>query len=249
MGHLHIIIPFYNEEKKFAHADYARFLQEYPDVRLCLVNDGSKDQTLTKLQQLQEEFSSQIHLIDLKKNGGKAAAVRAGMLHSCTNDKAEILAYVDADLAVSLEECYEMRQYIGQYDFCFGSRILRVGAKIERKFSRFLIGRIVATFISKILDLKVYDTQCGCKLFKKELAQQIFQEEFISKWLFDVEIFFRMYQIYGKENAISKMLEIPLKQWIDKGDSKVKMSYFFKLFLDLSTIRKRYKSLLKPPLK
>ncbi len=118
---------------------------------------------------------------------------------------------------------------------------MKIGSTIKRNTKRFFIGRIIATFISNILDLKVYDTQCGCKIFSKELAAQLFREKFISKWLFDVELFKRMLAIYGKETALEKMIEIPLKKWIDKGDSKVKFSYFFKLWVDLIKINNAYK--------
>lgn len=241
MKHICIVIPCYNEEQKWAKNEYTQFLSTHSDAAICFVNDGSSDGTLLELQALESAFPQQVQVLDLPKNQGKAEAVRQGVNTVCQQDDVGLIAFLDADLAVSLEECYELSSYLASYDFCFGSRILRVGAKIERKFSRFMIGRIVATIISRILDLKVYDTQCGCKLFKKELASRLFEQPFISKWLFDVELFFRMYEVYGKEKSIPKMIEIPLEKWIDKGDSKVKTSYFFKLFSDLYRIRKTYK--------
>ena len=53
-----------------------------------------------------------------------------------------------------------------------------------------MAGRVIATIISEILQIKVYDTQCGCKVFSRDLASEVFIDEFISRWLFDVEIFF-----------------------------------------------------------
>ena len=111
---------------------------------------------------------------------------------------------------------------------------------MERRFSSFLIGRIVATFISNILGIKVYDTQCGCKVFKSSLVDTLFGDPFVSKWLFDVELFSRMLCAYGKEEALEKMDEIPVKQWIDKGDSKVKLSYALRLWYDLFVIHKNH---------
>jgi len=102
--------------------------------------------------------------------------------------------------------------------------------------------RVIATSISKILKLKVYDTQCGCKIFEKELSETIFKDPFISKWLFDVEIFQRIILIYGRHQVLNKMVEIPLKRWIDKDGSKVKISYFFKMLMDLYSINKKYKT-------
>lgn len=43
---------------------------------------------------------------------------------------------------------------------------------------------------------------------------------------------------YGRDQVLEKMLEVPLKKWVDTEDSKVKMSYFLKLWIDLYRINK-----------
>jgi glycosyltransferase involved in cell wall biosynthesis len=232
-----IIIPCYNEEKGLPLTEYEDFLHENFDVILNFVNDGSSDNTLLVLDNLKNKYPNNVNVISYEKNKGKAEAVRFGMQYSLEHFDFNYIAYLDADLATSLEECNEMTQnFKDKITFVFGSRIKRVGANIERKRSRFLIGRVIATAISTILKLPVYDTQCGCKVFTKELAKEVFTKPFISKWLFDVEIFQRIMEIYGRKNSLEKMIEIPLKSWIEKGDSKVKATYFFKLWIDLFKI-------------
>lgn len=236
-----IIIPCYNEYDRLPILHFTTFLKAYPDAHIYFVDDASTDESLKMLQSSQQQFIHQITVISNPVNSGKAAAVRSGILYCCDQNTAPVLAYLDADLAVSLEECYS---YLFALDygkkFVFASRILKIGSVIERKFSRFLFGRIIATVISNILDIKVYDTQCGCKVFQKELGLLLFKDPFISKWLFDVELFSRILCEFGKENALHLMDEIPVKQWIDKGGSKVKLSYFFRLWCDLFLIRKRH---------
>lgn len=164
------------------------------------------------------------------------------MIHCFDKYEYNYIAYLDADLAVSLDECLSLTQYINNnIIFCFGSRIAKIGSHIERKRYRFLIGRFIATIISNILSLKVYDTQCGCKIFTKKLAHQVFSDAFLSEWLFDVEIFFRIIKLYGKEGCLKMSLEVPLVKWVDKGKSKVSYIYFFKLFFDLYRINRKYK--------
>ncbi len=237
-----IVVPCYNEAKNFALKEYYSFVEKHSEVLICFVNDGSTDNTLPVLNKLKNSFPNRINIISYEKNRGKAEAVREGFHYCHKNYDYLNIAYLDADLATTLEECTELSAQIdGEVNFVFGSRIMKIGSTIKRTSKRFLIGRIIATFISKILDLKVYDTQCGCKIFTKDLAAQLFSERFISKWLFDVELFKRMLAIYGKETALEKMIEIPLKKWIDKGDSKVKLTYFFKLWIDLIKINNAYK--------
>ncbi len=239
-----IVIPCYNEEKGISNIEYSNFLNNNPEVLICFVNDGSNDNTLEVLNVLKAKHETKIHILSLEKNSGKAEAVRTGINYCNARFQHQYIGYLDADLATTLEEFIELRNYLqGEVVFSFGSRIRKIGSTIERENSRFLIGRVVATFISNILGIKVYDTQCGSKLFTREISEKLFQKKFISKWLFDVEIFYRMILLFGREKAILKMLEIPLKLWVEKGDSKVKFSYGFKLWIDLYTISREYKKI------
>lgn len=237
-----IIIPCYNEQNGICIEEYSLFLNTNPDVLICFVNDGSSDNTQNVIDSLKEKHQNQIHIISLAKNSGKAEAVRTGINYCNQNYKHNYIGYLDADLSVTLEEFHEFQNHLkGKITFCFGSRIMKIGSTIVRNTNRFIIGRIIATVISQILQLKVYDTQCGCKIFTKKTAELIFQKKFISKWLFDVELFFRMIHLFGREKAIEKMEEIPLKKWIEKKDSKVKIGYFFLLWVDLYQISSSYK--------
>ena len=233
-----IIIPCYNEEKGLNKEAYFNFIEHHPNVLLCFVNDGSTDNTANILANFQETYPDNIAVINCVKNVGKAEAIRTAVIECNNTYNFTYLAYLDADLATSLEECMSLTSYFNEsIQFVFGSRIMKVGSTIKRSQSRFLIGRFIATAISKILQLKVYDTQCGCKLFTKELSEIAFKNPFISKWLFDVEIFNRLMVYFGVEQSTNHMLEIPLKKWIDQGDSKVKFTYFFKLWIDLYKIK------------
>lgn len=236
-----IVIPCYNQTKVFDSESYIQFLSNETDFLLCFVNDGSTDTTLNLIEKLHLQFPNQTYVIDEKINRGKAEAVRIGINYLAENKSLSYVGFLDSDLATSLEECKRLFSYLNEdIHFGFGSRILRVGSTIHRKRSRFLIGRVIATFISTMLDLKVYDTQCGAKVFQTNLAKDLFKDSFISKWLFDVELFFRIFQIYGKEVAIKKMMEIPLNEWKEKGDSKVPLSYGLKVWFELWKIKRKY---------
>ena len=237
-----IIIPCYNEEKRLPLEEYESFLGKNKNIFICFVNDGSTDGTFAVLRALCNKYINKAHLVSYPKNAGKAEAVRRG-IHFCNNElDFEYIGYFDADLSTPLDACFKLKSYLSdEIKFVFGSRIMRIGSVIERSFKRHLIGRIIATLISNMLKMKVYDTQCGSKLFSKDLSLYLFKDPFISKWLFDVEIFFRIIKKYGMEGALRKMIEIPLERWIDKGPSKVKMTYFFKLWLDLYAINKKYR--------
>lgn len=241
--YLCIVIPCYNEGKEFLLQDYYSFLENHRNILLCFVDDGSSDDTLKILKQIKDSYSQQVAIVECQKNKGKAEAVRAGFQFCKDDFQYQYIAYLDADLSTSLHECLRLTKYFcANIEFVFGSRIAKVGSLIERNNKRFLIGRVIASIISKMLDVVVYDTQCGCKIFSNQLAKEIFVEPFISRWLFDVEIFFRILNKYGKEQALMKMIEKPLKRWVHNDDSKVKPTYFFNLWLDLYKIWRKYRS-------
>ena len=68
-----------------------------------------------------------------------------------------------------------------------------------------------------------------------------FSEVFSSRWLFDVEIFLRLINLYGKDKFIEISKEVPLKSWVDTEDSRVKFIDAPRIILDLFIIKKRYK--------
>ena len=240
---LSIIIPCYNEANRFPTERYLQFLKQQPEVRLVFVDDGSSDTTEQVLNAIVAAFPKQTNLIVLEKNQGKAGAVQKGMLWAVTKTTSDRFAYLDADLSTSLEECLRLSEGIDENcRFIFGSRILKTDNQIERKWYRFLIGRVVATAISTLLGISVYDTQCGCKILHRDLVELAFKDAFSSRWLFDVEIFFRLIRAFGKEEMVAFSKEIPLDQWIDTEDSRVKFSYMFRLWVDLATIYFRYRS-------
>lgn len=237
-----IVIPCYNESTRLPVVEYANFLQNGESCVLVFVNDGSTDDTLEVLRNLRLQFPETVEIIDLAQNVGKAAAVRAGVT-DCLKSDFEKIGYLDADLATSLEEWKSISDSVsGEVVFAFGARISKIDNQISRKKYRHYIGRVIATFISEALGFAVYDTQCGCKVLRADAARTVFKDSFLSRWLFDVEIFFRIKNRFGTENMSRVCREIPLQRWHDVAESKVKFTYFFRLWADLFLIAKKYRN-------
>ena len=179
-----IIVPCYNEATRLPADAFVRYLSERTDVSFCFVNDGSTDQTQAILEQLRARYPNQVSVLSLPQNAGKAGAVRAGMLHCAqVAPPFNYLGYFDADLATPLDAINDLSAVLDKIpalDLVMGSRIKYLGTDIRRDTFRHYAGRIVATFISNILKLPVYDTQCGAKLFRREGVPSLFQEPFIS---------------------------------------------------------------------
>lgn len=221
-----VVIPCYNEEHRLDTAAVAAFAKQHPEVTFVLFDDGSTDGTLAMLNHLAEQAPESFHVKSAEANGGKAEAVRQGVLYA-TELPVDLVGFWDADLATPLEDiALFMKKFRERpaLNYVTGARLKRLGCDVSRKLSRHYLGRVFATLISMKLNLPVYDSQCGAKLMRRELAAQVFAKKFVTRWFFDVEILKRLTELNGRENVIATTLEQPVSSWRDVDQSKVKMS-------------------------
>ncbi len=238
-----IIIPCYNEENRFPYNSFLTFAQNHKEVILCFVNDGSKDKTLSVLTAIQQESPDNIYVHSMAQNGGKAEAVRQGMLCMHKTFNVELLGFLDADLATTLEEWLQMAKYKEskpQFGAIVGSRIQRLGANIKRDDNRSLFSSVIKKFIRIILKTPFQDTQCGAKIFQRNLIPFLFNESFMTPWLFDVEIFLRLQKKFGRTSLQKGVLEFPLMDWTEVGDSRLKLKHTIKIPMQLLKLHYKY---------
>lgn len=234
-----VIIPFYNESDRIS-KDEIQILCMDKDCGLLFVNDGSTDDTLEKLNILSENNPEQIQVLNLEQNQGKAEAVRLGLLKS-VEMHADVVGYADADFAtpaVELKRLYEIFERTNVH-VVMGSRVKLLGLNIKRKALRHYLGRVFATFASLVLNLPVYDTQCGAKFFKNTPHLKfVLQQPFISRWAFDVELIGRLIKCDDMNSCLkeSDFAEIPLRKWEDIGGSKIGFLNMINMGLDLFKI-------------
>lgn len=241
-GSILIVIPCFNEELRLPVKEYEQFLARENNLQIMFVDDGSTDQTGKTLKLIQDQFPTLVSIHSLSTNSGKAEAIRQGMLKSL-NEPFDYLGYFDADLATPLEEASYLLKSASNSNpkMIFGARVDLFGStEIKRSMIRHYFGRIFATLVSNILGMKVYDTQCGAKLFKKDVVEQLFNRPFLSKWLFDIELLMRMKESIDKEELSDQIVELPLRKWTEKGDSKVGIISLLKVPIDLIAIYLSY---------
>ncbi len=239
--HTIICVPCYNESQRLNKAAFLSFVEEYPDIAFLFVNDGSKDNTLDVLNELASQHQN-LYVLNLEQNGGKAEAVRQGMLYACQAFQSEYIGFWDADLATPLNEIPNFISTIQSLnlDAVTGLRLMRLGAQVKRKNTRHILGRLFASVASRILRIHVYDTQCGAKLYKAKLVPDLFNEKFTTRWIFDVELLARYVQRNGRETAETRIYEYPVFTWEDVQGSQVKSKDFIKAPMELWKIKRRY---------
>jgi dolichyl-phosphate beta-glucosyltransferase len=241
-----VVVPCYNEANRLNFSAYRSYLASGTHARLLFVDDGSRDNTVSALEQLCSGFEAQASVLRSPANQGKAEAVRRGLLHALGEHNPRLVGYWDADLATPLDAIERFMQVLDQrqdISMVFGSRVKLLGRNVQRNPLRHYLGRIFATAASAVLELPIYDTQCGAKLFRVEPAvTRLLAEPFLSKWVFDVEIIARCRQAYGFTSAdLSHVIyEYPLESWEDVAGSKVRPFDFVKALVDLIKIRVKY---------
>jgi len=238
-----IIIPFYNESNRIDEEAFHSFLAKETDYSLMLVDDGSSDSTLAELQKMKEVNPNQINVFSLNHNSGKAEAVRQGVLQALAWKEFDYFGYMDADLATPLSEAPYLASYLAeeQTQFVVGSRVKLYGWNINRSLKRHYFGRVFATYVGYLFKFDIYDTQCGAKFFTNEIAKSLFNDEFVSKWFFDIELLLRLHKKMGNEAYPKSLIEIPLHHWNEKGESKLKLCDFLKTPFELGRIRRKYR--------
>lgn len=114
-----VLIAAYNEEKSIASTLSGIFSQDYPShIQIIVINDGSSDKTVQSVRSLVAQHPNlelidlggqiNLELIDLERNGGKAAALNHG-LRKCVTD---IVITIDADSFILKDG---IRNLVGRY--------------------------------------------------------------------------------------------------------------------------------------
>jgi glycosyltransferase involved in cell wall biosynthesis len=176
---------------------------------VIVVNNNSTDAT----RRIAEEFTAQhpyLCVLDQPRQG-KGAAVQMGMLKG----RGEYLFICDADFSMPVDEISKfMPPTVDHYDVAIASREVPGARRVGEPDYRHLMGRVF-NFIVRVLAIpKIQDTQCGFKVFRREVARDVFALQTIDGWGFDVEVLF----IALKHGY--KLIEVPIT-WYYKPQTKI----------------------------
>ena len=237
-----IVIPCYNEANRLKFNEFRNFISQNSNYLLCFVNDGSKDATLDQLLEFQAENSNQVRVVNLVENQGKAEAVRAGMLHLLSETEVDRVGFMDADLATDFIDYKRLVQVMidEEKQMVVGSRKMNLGNDVVRSAFRKIASAAVGMVINLIIAMPVRDTQCGAKVFERSTATYLFKQAFISRWLFDVELFIRIRNLYESQ-VMSRISEVGLLNWTEVEGSKISLTESLKFPVRLMEIAYSYR--------
>ncbi|MBI4159214.1 glycosyltransferase [Candidatus Woesearchaeota archaeon] len=229
---LSIIIPAYNEEKRILKTlqEYINYLRGKINFEILVVINGCTDNTLSVVSQIARK-NKEIKYIDVGKVASKGAAVLEGFKRV----ESDLIGFVDADLATKPGAFYDLVKNIKDYDAIIASRWIK-GAKMDHRqpLTRIIAGRAFNILVNVFFNLKIKDTQCGAKLFKKHVVKAILPSMGkTTGWAFDVNL------LYAIKRNHFKTKEIPTV-WNEPGGSHLNLKTIFEMFLAIIRLRLIY---------
>lgn len=203
-----LVIPAYNEEMRIR--SLLEDISGFPGD-LIFVCDGT-DATSTIINEFADDHPSlHIRCLTFSSRLGKGGGIVAGVREAST----PYIGYMDADGSTSLSEMERLFGHMAAVDGAIGSRwlpesVLTVNQGLKRRIESRLFNLMVRLFFG--LDYR--DTQCGAKVFRKEVLEAVIPSIQSTGFEFDVELLWRLQQ-----NGY-RVEEIPIV-WENRDESKV----------------------------
>lgn len=208
---LSIIVPVYNESKRINKLleilNY--FNKQNYKFEVIVVNDGSKDETLNQIKNINNK---NLKIVSYKANKGKGYAIKTGVSVA----KGNYILFTDVDLSTPLDQIEKFIPFFNKKDIIIGTRKNNKALLLKRQpIIREYLGKAFTFLSQKTLSVAVSDFTCGFKCFSKKAAQDIFPKMQINRWGFDSEI---LYIAKIKDYDIH---EVPVT-WKNDSQTKVK---------------------------
>ncbi len=231
---LSIVIPAYNEalriENTLERIQHHLESKTFP-VELIVVDDGSTDRTADLLRGAAARHPA-MRVLRNDRNRGKGFSVRRGMLEA----RGEFILFTDADLSAPIEEADRLLAAVESAgaDAGVGSRALqRELIGVHQPRFREYAGRFFNRLVHLFTGLKIRDTQCGLKLFRRTSTRRAFELQCVTGFGFDPEVLFLIERLGGK------VVEVPVR-WNDDPATRVRfLRDATGMFKDLVALRWR----------
>lgn len=164
---LSLVIPLYNEQENVRplyQAVREALEKTGEDYEVIAVDDGSTDQTLAILEEVQRK-DPRWTILAFRRNFGQTAALSAGFDHA----SGRVIVTLDADLQNDPEDIPKLLELIQEHDVVSGWRAERKDPLLTRKLPSWMANRL----ISWITGIKLHDYGCTLKAYRKEVIDNL----------------------------------------------------------------------------
>lgn len=219
MEKISIIIPAHNEEKRIDKTleNYEQFFKEkkikgkIEHFEILVIVNNSKDRTEEIVEKFSKKYPEIKYLVF--KEGGKGFAITTGFKEALRKGS-DLIGFIDADMSTPPNAFYILIKNIQDYDGVIANRWDKRSTFRYSVFKK--IRSSVYNYLVRTLFLFPYkDTQCGAKLFKREVLEKNIRKIMSSQWNFDVALLFCL-----RRESKAKIISVPTI-WEEKGESKI----------------------------
>jgi len=211
---LSVVVPCYNEEQRLPRT--IEQIERYLDGRgtayeLILVDDGSSDGTRLVMDAAAARNPA-VRVEALPVNRGKGRALAEGVKVARGTD----VLVTDADLSTPIEELEHLESALAAgAGVAIASRAVK-GSRVEvsQPIYRVVMGKAFNLIVQLVLLPGIWDTQCGFKLFRADVAHPVFAGLTTDGFGYDPEV------LYLAKRRGVRIAEVPVV-WRNSAPTKV----------------------------
>jgi glycosyltransferase involved in cell wall biosynthesis len=224
-----LIIPAYNEDRRIESTlcDYYKaFTDEFDDFEIIVEMDGCTDNTAEIVSEF-SETKENIKILEYDEKLGKGGGLRRGFMAA----DGDIIGFTDADNSTEVNEFIKLIRALEGNDIVVGQRY---GGFSDIPLVRIVFSRGFNILVGLLFRLGIRDTQCGAKVFKKEVAKDVLSQLVIDDFAFDVNF------LYSAKKLGFKIKDVEI-EWEYSEGSKIKLFTVTKeMFISLIRLRLFY---------
>jgi len=214
--YLSLIVPAYNEVARIGAtlADFQHYLDRQGYAYEVLVAADGDDGTRELVAGLARR-DGRLSVLGDRERGGKGRGIRLAVARA----RGEVIGFADADNKTPIEELAKLLPWLSKgCDVVIGSRgVADSCVEVCQPWHRRLGSRGFRILMHLVVGLwDIHDTQCGFKLFKGDVARDLFARQRIDGYMFDVEVL----HLARRSGYVIKEVGV---RWRDDGDSRLRL--------------------------
>lgn len=224
LRNLTVLLPAYNEAQRIE-STLDKVLAWLPAhierFEVLVVDDGSTDGTA---EVVTRRYGERVRVVRRPQRGGKGAAIRSGVMEA----RGEWILFSDADFSIPIDELLKLASHADAAPIVIGSK-RAPGSDLQYPKLRNILGQAGNVLVSTCVVSGFHDTQCGFKLYRTDVARELFAHQKLDGFGFDFEV------LMLARRMGHQVVEVPIRCAHKIGGS-VRLSTYVTVLREVGTV-------------